>query len=73
MVNDVPINKIVKLDIKISSTGNIDDIKLASSSGTVAIDDAIKKVINDTLTYMKPPSNGIISKAADVTLVIELK
>ena len=73
LVNDVPINKIVKLDIKISSTGNIDDIKLASSSGTVAIDDAIKKVINDTLTYMKPPSNGIISKAADVTLVIELK
>lgn len=73
LVNDVPINKIVKLDLKIAPNGNIDDIKLSSSSGTVAIDNAIKKVINDTLTYMKPPSNGIISKPADVTLVVELK
>ena len=73
LVNDIPINKVVKLDLKIASNGNIDDIKLSSSSGTVAIDNAIKKVINDTLTYMKPPSNGLISKAADVTLVVELK
>ena len=73
LVNDVPINKIVKLDIKIAPNGDIDDIRLSSSSGTVAIDNAIKKVINDTLTYMKPPSNGLISKSADVTLVVELK
>ncbi len=73
LVNDIPINKIVKLDIKIASNGDIEDIKLSSSSGTVAIDNVIKKVINDTLTYMKPPSSGIISKTADVTLVVELK
>ncbi len=73
LVNDIPINKTVKLDIKISPNGDIDDIKLSASSGTVSIDDAIKKVINDTLTYMKPPSSGLISKTADVTLVVELK
>lgn len=72
LVNDIPINKIVKVDINIASNGNVNSIKMASSSGSPAIDASIKKVISDTLTYMRPPAHGIISKTANITLSIEL-
>ena len=72
LVNDIPINKTVKIDINIASNGNVNSIKMVSSSGSEAIDNSIKKVINDTLTYMKPPSHGIMVKPVYVTLTIEL-
>ena len=72
LVNDIPINKIVKIDIKISPNGNADSIKVVSSSGSELIDATVKKVITDTLTYMKPPSHGIISKSVEVTLSAEM-
>ncbi len=72
LVNDIPINKIVKIDIKISPNGNVDSIKVVASSGSELIDAAVKKVITDTLTYMKPPSHGIISKSVEVTLSAEM-
>lgn len=72
LVNDIPANKIVKVDINIASNGNVNSIKMASSSGSVAIDASVEKVIGDTLTYMKPPSHGIISKPVTVTLTVEL-
>ena len=72
LVNDVPINKIVKVDIRIAANGDVDGIKMTASSGTPAIDASVKKVINDTLTYMKPPSHGIISRPVDITLTLEL-
>ena len=72
LVNDIPINKTVKIDINIASNGNVNSIKMVSSSGSEAIDNSIKKVINDTLTYMKPPSHGIMVKPVYVTLTIEM-
>ncbi len=72
LVNDIPINKIVKIDIKISPNGNVDSIKVVASSGSELIDTTVKKVITDTLTYMKPPSHGIISKSVEVTLSAEM-
>ena len=72
LVNDIPINKTVKIDINIASNGNVNSIKMVSSSGSEAIDNSIKKVVNDTLTYMKPPSHGIIARPVYVTLTIEL-
>ena len=72
LVNDVPANKIVKVDINIASNGDVNSIKMVASSGSPAIDASVKKVVSDTLTYMKPPSHGIMSKSIDVTLVVEL-
>lgn len=72
LVNDIPVNKIVKVDINIASNGNVNSIKMVSSSGSPSIDNSIKKVITDTLTYMKPPSHGIISKSVVITLSVEL-
>ena len=53
LVNDVPVNKIVKVDINIATNGNVNSIKIASSSGSVAIDESVKKIVTETLTYMK--------------------
>lgn len=71
LVNDIPTSKVVKVDIKLANSGVI-SVKLTDSSGSNAIDASVKKVINDTLKYMKPPSHGIISKSQTVTLCIEL-
>lgn len=72
LVNDIPVNKIVKADISIAANGDVNSIKLTSSSGSSAIDESIKKIVNETLTYMKPPSHGIIARPVDITLTVEL-
>ena len=72
LVSDIPVNKIVKVDINIAANGNVNSIKMTSSSGSPAIDSSVKKIVNETLTYMKPPSHGIISKSVDITLILEL-
>ncbi len=72
LVSDIPINKVVKLDIRVSSDGDVESVKLVSSSGSNQIDASVRRVIKETLNYMKPPSHGIISKPIDITLVAEL-
>ena len=72
LVNDIPANKVVKLDIRVSADGDVDSLRMTSSSGSDQIDASIRKVIKETLSYMKPPSHGIISKPIDITLVTEL-
>lgn len=72
LVNDIPANKIVKTDITIAANGSVNSIKIIDSSGSPSIDAAIEKIANETLTYMKPPSHGIMSRAVSVTLTVEL-
>lgn len=72
LVNDVPVNKVVKLDIRVSANGDVESVKLSASSGSEQIDASAKKVVRETLNYMKPPSHGIISKPIDITLSAEL-
>ena len=72
LVNDVPMSKSVKVDIKIAPSGDIDSIKIATSSGSELIDASVKKVIGDTLTYMKPPSTGLIGKSVEISLNIDM-
>ena len=72
LVSDVPANRNIRVDINVASNGNVNSIKIADSSGSPAIDYSIKKVISETLTYMKPPAHGIVAKSADITLIIEL-
>ena len=72
LVNDVPANKSVRIDIRVTADGDVDSLKLVSSSGSNQIDAAARKVIRETLNYMKPPSHGIVSKPIDITLVAEL-
>jgi len=72
LVNDVPVNKMVRLDIRVSADGDVEFVKLISSSGSDQIDASVRKVVKETLNFMKPPSHGIISKPIDITLTTEL-
>ena len=72
LVSDVPMNKFITVDIKISSNGDVDTVKIIQSSGSNAIDSSVVKVVGDTLKFMRPPSLGIISKSINATLTIEL-
>ena len=73
LVNDVPINKIVVVNIKIAPNGDVQSVKMIQKSGSPAIDVSVKRVVKDTLKYMKPPAHGIIAKSVEVSLTIELR
>ena len=70
--NDFAKNNVIKLSIRIASNGDVIGMKMLQSSGSVPIDNIIKKSVSETLLYMKPPSHGLISRPVDVTLVITL-
>ncbi len=72
LVNDAPINRVVKADISIGSLGDIRTIKINKSSGSRLIDNSIEKVVTDTLKFMKPPAHRFLSKPITITLTVEL-
>ena len=72
LVNDVPTNKIIKIEIRYSASGEVISAKILQSSGSELIDHTVQKVINDTLKYMKPPSVGLFSKSVSITLLVLL-
>lgn len=70
--NDFAKNSVIKLSIRIASNGDVIGMRIMQSSGSGPIDEIIKKSVSETLSYMKPPSHGLISRPVDVTLVISL-
>lgn len=70
--NDFAKNNVIRLGIRIASSGEVIDMKILQSSGSAPIDEIIKKSVSETLQYMKPPSHGLISRPLEVTLVISL-
>ena len=70
--NDFAKNSVIKLSIRIASNGDVIGMRIMQSSGSGPIDEIIKKSVSETLSYMKPPSHGLISRPIDVTLVISL-
>ena len=72
LVDDIPVNKKAKADIQITANGAVNSVKITYSSGSRTVDDTILKVINDTLSYMKPPKHGIIAKPLVITLCLDL-
>ena len=72
LVDDIPVNKKAKADIQIMASGAVNSVKITYSSGSRTVDDTILKVINETLSYMKPPKHGIIAKPVVITLCLDL-
>ncbi len=70
--NDFAKNNVIRLSIRIASSGEVIGMKILQSSGSDPIDEIIKKSVSETLQYMKPPSHGLISRPLEVTLVISL-
>ncbi len=72
LVDDIPVNKLAKVDFEVMPNGNVKSIKITYSSGSKTVDNTILKVAKETLSYTKPPSHGIVKKPAIITLILEL-
>lgn len=70
--SDFAKNNVIKISIRIASSGDIIEMKVLQGSGSEPIDDIIQKSISETFAYMKPPSHGFISRPVDVVLVVNL-
>lgn len=73
LVNDIPINRLIALNIKVAANGDVQSVEMNQTSGSASIDASINKVVKDTLRYMKPPAHGIIARPVSISLTIELK
>ena len=60
----------VKVSLKLSKDGNVQDAKIISSSGSTEIDNIVLQSVKDTLNVVKPPSNEISTPDFNLNLII---
>jgi TonB family protein len=70
LINDVPTNGKAMVEVVLASNGSVLDVDIIESSGSRLVDDAIKKVVIDTLRRMKPPA--INSAEPENSVVLKL-
>ena len=62
----------LQVDIKISKTGAIEDVKMLQSSGSTQIDDIVLRTVKNTLNVLKAPNDAIVGDNLHLTLIISL-
>lgn len=60
----------VKVNIKLSKDGTVQEAKVASSSGSDQIDKIVLQSVKDTLNVVKPPSSEIKTPDFNLSLII---
>lgn len=60
----------VRVNLKLSKDGNVQDAKIASSSGSTQIDNIVLQSVKDTLNVVKPPSSEIKTPDFNLSLII---
>ena len=60
----------VKVNVKLSNTGSVQEATIASSSGSTQIDNIVLQSVKDTLNVVKPPSNEINTPDFNLNLII---
>lgn len=60
----------VKVNIKLSKDGTVQDAKVASGSGSDQIDKIVLQSVKDTLNVVKPPSSEIKTPDFNLSLII---
>lgn len=60
----------VKVSLKLSKDGSVQDAKIASSSGSTQIDNIVLQSVKDTLNVVKPPSSEIKTPDFNLSLII---
>lgn len=60
----------VKISLKLSKDGNIQEAKIVQSSGSGQIDDIVLQSVKDTLNVVKPPANEISTPDFNLNLII---
>lgn len=60
----------VKVNLKLNKDGNVQDAKIASSSGSTEIDNIVLQSVKDTLNVVKPPIDEIKTPDYNLSLII---
>lgn len=60
----------VKVNIKLSKNGSVQDAKVLSSSGSTEIDNIVLQSVKDTLNVVKPPVDEIKTPDFNLSLII---
>ena len=60
----------VKVSLKLSKTGNVQEASIVSSSGSDEIDKIVLQSVKDTLNVVKPPSEDITTPDFNLNLII---
>ena len=60
----------VKVGLKLSKDGNVQEANIISSSGSTEIDNIVLQSVKDTLNVVKPPSNEISTPDFNLNLII---
>ena len=60
----------VKVALKLTNTGNVQDAKIAASSGSTQIDNIVLQSVKDTLNVVKPPADEIKTPDFNLSLII---
>lgn len=65
------INSKVQFEIIYYKDGTIESIETLKSSGSAAVDDVIRKSVEETLKYARPPKDSFIGRRNSLTLNIQ--
>lgn len=60
----------VKLSLKLSKDGNVQDAQIVSGSGSTQIDKIVLQSVKDTLNVVKPPANEVRTPDFNLNLII---
>lgn len=60
----------VKVSLKLSQTGNVQEANIISGSGSSEIDNIVLRSVKDTLNVIKPPSSAVNSPNFNLNLII---
>lgn len=70
LANEYAYTNQVKVGLKLSKDGAIQESKIISSSGSTQIDEIVLQSVKDTLNVVKPPSNEIKTPDFNLSLII---
>lgn len=70
LANEYAYTNQVKVNIKLSKTGVVQDANITSSSGSTQIDNIVLQSVKDTLNVVKPPSDEIKTPDFNLGLII---
>jgi len=60
----------VKVSLKLSKDGNVQDAQIVSGSGSAQIDKIVLQSVKDTLNVVKPPVNEVRTPDFNLNLII---
>lgn len=70
LTNEYAYTDHVKVNLKMSQNGSVQDARIVSSSGSTQIDNIVLQSVNETLSVVKPPSDAVKTPDFNLGLII---